>query len=168
MSNIPPMPPTPKPKKPTNCVVCDADLPDDKDQEVSPTMYYVVRYTCSNECHNKNLIDSNPVDKGWMPLVRALDKKLTKLIPGYEVLQVKEKFGGLRYYIEIPNYEYPRDEKLYDKVYDLIGEYEKVSFETCMICGEKGTTDTWGRYWVLALCEKHGKMRRDGENIFNG
>jgi hypothetical protein len=35
---------------------------------------------------------------GWYPIVTALDRKLADLDRGYRVLQVKEKFGTLRYY----------------------------------------------------------------------
>ena len=45
--------------------------------------------------------------KGWYPLVVELDQKLEKLVPGYEVNQVKEKFGTLRYYFEIPQQDDP-------------------------------------------------------------
>lgn len=37
-------------------------------------------------------------DRGWYPLLVALDKELAAIDPDYQVLQVKEKFGGLRYY----------------------------------------------------------------------
>jgi hypothetical protein len=39
-------------------------------------------------------------DKGWFPLVINCDKELAILDPDYAVHQVKEKFGGLRYYFE--------------------------------------------------------------------
>jgi len=39
---------------------------------------------------------------GWYPLLVDLDDKLSELFPNYEVQQVKEKFGGLRYYWEPP------------------------------------------------------------------
>ncbi len=38
------------------------------------------------------------VDKGWYPIIVRCDRDLTWLDPDYEVLQVKQKFGGLRYY----------------------------------------------------------------------
>jgi hypothetical protein len=41
-------------------------------------------------------------DIGWYPLVIELDQKLAKIFPGYELHQVKEKFGTLRYYIGFP------------------------------------------------------------------
>jgi hypothetical protein len=38
---------------------------------------------------------------GWYPLLIELDEKLAQIEPDYEIHQVKEKFGTLRYYIGI-------------------------------------------------------------------
>lgn len=42
------------------------------------------------------------VYEAWIPYIEKLDAELEALIPGYEVHQVKDKFGGLRYYFEVP------------------------------------------------------------------
>jgi hypothetical protein len=39
---------------------------------------------------------------GWYPLVIELDQRLSEIYPDYELHQVKEKFGTLRYYIGFP------------------------------------------------------------------
>jgi hypothetical protein len=39
------------------------------------------------------------VGAGWQPLIDELDRQLRELDPDYMVLQIKEKFGGLRYYV---------------------------------------------------------------------
>jgi hypothetical protein len=39
-------------------------------------------------------------DRGWYPLLVELDEQLRMLLPNYVLHQVKEKFGGLRYYWE--------------------------------------------------------------------
>jgi hypothetical protein len=41
-------------------------------------------------------------DKGWYLLLCELDEKITAIFPDYEVHQVKEKYGTLRYYIGFP------------------------------------------------------------------
>lgn len=41
-------------------------------------------------------------DKGWYPLIIKLDERLAEIIPDYELHQVKEKYGTLRYYIGLP------------------------------------------------------------------
>jgi hypothetical protein len=41
-------------------------------------------------------------DKGWYPLICELDEKIIEIFPDYEIHQVKEKYGTLRYYIGFP------------------------------------------------------------------
>ena len=42
------------------------------------------------------------VYEAWIPYIEKLDAELEALIPGYGVHQVKDKFGGLRYYFGVP------------------------------------------------------------------
>ncbi|MGP8241981.1 MAG: hypothetical protein ACLQQB_09505 [Solirubrobacteraceae bacterium] len=39
-------------------------------------------------------------DRGWYPILVELDEQLRTLLPTYVIHQMKEKFGGLRYYWE--------------------------------------------------------------------
>ena len=57
-------------------------------------------------------------DKGWYKILTDLDADLTRIVPGYEVHQVKEKYGRLRYYAStalsivdetLPEPECPKD-----------------------------------------------------------
>ena len=41
-------------------------------------------------------------EKGWYPLIISLDSELAAIYPDYELQQVKEKFGTLRYYFDVP------------------------------------------------------------------
>lgn len=74
------------------------------------------------------------VDIGWL----ALD--LTK----FEVVQVKEKFGGLRFYVSHGTKE----------IEAAIREAEAISYKTCEWCGKEGTGTTDGK-WQLTLCPTH-------------
>ena len=38
------------------------------------------------------------VDEGWYQLVVDCDKELSQIDPDYQIYQIKEKFGTLRYY----------------------------------------------------------------------
>lgn len=38
----------------------------------------------------------------WYPAIKACHEELTAALPGYNIAQIKEKFGGLRYYIDMP------------------------------------------------------------------
>ena len=39
------------------------------------------------------------IPDSWVPVLVKLDADLAKLYPSYTILQVKSKFGGLRYYV---------------------------------------------------------------------
>ncbi len=38
-------------------------------------------------------------DDEWYPVILKAHKELSALFPGYNIDQIKEKFGGLRYYV---------------------------------------------------------------------
>ena len=75
------------------------------------------------------------VDLGWFPLIDQLDKDLTAIDPNYEIHQVKEKFGGLRYYAQASS---GLTDKLYQKFRATITEAENRSFKTCEVSGNPG------------------------------
>lgn len=83
------------------------------------------------------------VGDGWMPLIIELDKKLAELVPDYRIEQVKEKFGGLRYYTDVP----------YDsEANKLIDQAEADSYRICENCGKPGEQTNSGGYWTKTLC----------------
>lgn len=42
-------------------------------------------------------------DHPWYPIIKETHERLNELIPGYNISQIKEKFGGLRYYFSYPD-----------------------------------------------------------------
>lgn len=70
----------------------------------------------------------------WFPLIWETYLKLTLLMPGYEVLQIKEKWGSLRFYVQVPrymlwlNYRTKTFEKLLDYIYEILDDVEERSF----------------------------------------
>lgn len=82
----------------------------------------------------RRTIDSwvQDVGEGWRPLVRALDVQLRDLDPDYQIGQIKEKFGGLRYYIDT----FAEDHL--QKAQELIRAAETSSFTICEDCGGPG------------------------------
>ena len=64
--------------------------------------------------------------------------------------QVKEKFGGLRFYVQAAT----------SKHYDYISFAESMSYRTCEQCGAPGKRYSMG--WHKTLCDIHADM--DGRN----
>ena len=65
--------------------------------------------------------------------------------------QVKEKFGGLRFYVNGAT----------DKIYNYISFAETMSYKTCEVCGSPGKTYTDG--WHQTLCDIHAEMNGRSE-----
>jgi lysozyme family protein len=96
---------------------------------------------------------------GWLHIVDRLDRQIAEIAPDYEITQVKEKFGGLRFYIGTIH-----DEDEFRDVHCLISEAEAESLRTCEVCGvtEDVTTSSGERgYWVKTLCREHRRERDD-------
>ncbi len=65
---------------------------------------------------------------GWVPLVERLVARLIKLGWNRRLAQVKEKFGGLRFYVDDAS----------DEVHAAIDRAERRSYRTCEVCGARG------------------------------
>lgn len=75
------------------------------------------------------------VDEGWYQIVVDCDKELRAIDPNYQILQIKEKFGGLRYYMTPCN---DTTEEQRDKMYEVISKYEAIAARTCEATGKPG------------------------------
>lgn len=84
------------------------------------------------------------ISDGWLKLTKDLIDDLIKLGWNKEVCQVKEKFGGLRFYINEGSKE----------IFQRIQDAEKLSSKTCETCGELGELRT-NIGWYTTLCDKH-------------
>lgn len=93
---------------------------------------------------------------GWHPIIADLDRNLREVAPDYRVLQVKEKFGGLRYYTVFPSANYL---EIKDRVEPLMRAAEAEASRTCEECGQPGTlrTDRWYR----TLCDADEVKRQE-------
>jgi hypothetical protein len=97
------------------------------------------------------------VGPGWEPLVDELHAEVLKRFPGVVVEQVKEKFGGLRYYVA--------KRSINESTSALIHEYEARSLRTCEWCGTTEGVEVKapeGR-WLKALCSSHHEAWARGE-----
>ena len=96
---------------------------------------------------NSNFFDC---DKGWYPIIKDLIEDLIQLGWDKQTCQVKEKFGGLRFYINEGS----------DEIYKRIVESENISYKTCETCGENGELRT-DIGWYLTLCDNHYNEKKN-------
>lgn len=100
------------------------------------------------------------IRSGWFDLVYVLSSKLEKLIDfvpesdpstlffdkeDYHAVQIKEKFGGLRFYMCAST----------EEMWNLIEEASAQSIKTCEICGAPG--EPCGNRWIETLCPAHSR-----------
>lgn len=103
-------------------------------------LVYAVELPYGFECGN-----------GWEPLIRRLSVKLQRLINKLpkrdqrdtHAVQVKQKFGGLRFYLACPS----------EAMYLAIRDAEQESFGICEDCGKPGKTARGRGNWVATLCQ---------------
>jgi hypothetical protein len=88
---------------------------------------------------------------GWFELLWRLCERLEPVVAAaeresghtFEVLQVKEKFGGLRFYTNFSD----------DAIFALIETAELESAQTCEVCGKPGARQSKG--WITTRCDEH-------------
>jgi len=88
-------------------------------------------------------------DDGWIPLIEILLKGISKIDikKTVRVFQIKEKFGGLRFYIEFTEpVEYSK------VIYNLITKAEEASYNICEVCGAI-SAKTDGKSRIKTLCK---------------
>jgi hypothetical protein len=96
--------------------------------------------------------------RGWYPLIVDLDRALAEIDPYYQVLQVKQKLGGLRYYFELRDQPDPADpdpESRQARADVLVQAAEKRAAHTCERCGNPGTLSRSKApdAWYQTMCD---------------
>ena len=86
-----------------------------------------------------NIVTQEKIDEAKV----KLDEETLK-VP--VAVQVKEKFGGLRFYVQAAT----------DKHHQYITFAESMSYRICELCGAEGKTYTDG--WHTTLCDIHAAM----------
>lgn len=82
---------------------------------------------------------------GWLDIIEELSQSLEALIDSEMccALQVKEKFGELRFYMSLES----------DEMSNLIETARIMSRQTCEMCGKPGKLT--GNRWFITLCDDH-------------
>ena len=106
-----------------------------KDEQFSPTEVYSKGYT-----REQALVS---VDYGWADLIHRVFDRLETLPHTPKIVQIKEKFGGLRVYTDY-----------YDETFaNFISEIELESYRVCAQCGKPGKLR--GKRWYYTSCDIH-------------
>lgn len=85
------------------------------------------------------------VDAGWDDILLELNERLAGLDEDYEVFQVTEKFGGLRYSCSIEQHP---------EAYRILAEAELEATRRCERCGRPGEINRETPA-IRALCPEH-------------
>lgn len=91
----------------------------------------------------RNLDHGFSIADGWKTLVCDLVDHLDTYQVPYEILQIKEKFGGLRFYYKAENAPEGFDA--------AVAKAEEESLAICEDCGAPGKR--LGDGWIRTLCE---------------
>jgi len=70
-------------------------------------------------------------ESGWHAIIAAIDAELRKIDPDYTVQQIKEKFGGLRYYFKTKTGRWV-------EMNEIVHRYEQDAWLTCEVSGGPG------------------------------
>lgn len=113
------------------------------------------------------------INEGWWPIIESLCKqiqshidwtnerhaalkkenqynlKIPRKVKQVVVGQIKEKFGGLRFYYDGGD----------DQIYGMVRMAESWAAKTCEKCGSPGQSRTGG--WIRTLCDKHEKEHQE-------
>ena len=88
-------------------------------------------------------------DNGWYELLDVLCDRISKAEESMEndihIAQIKEKFGGLRFYCHGAD----------DYSYGMIDFAEKISTRICEECGNPGRLMTTHTGWLYTACDEH-------------
>ena len=96
----------------------------------------------------------NEVPTGWHDLVKNTHERIIQVDPEYQIRQIKEKFGNLRYY-----YEASRSHAI-PEIDKIIRTAEVVSSVICQDCGTVGGKMRVIRHWYQTLCDACNDKRR--------
>jgi hypothetical protein len=96
-------------------------------------------------------------DDGWYDLLYNLCEELQSWSDSNEkqikAVQIKEKFGGLRYYIKVEPVEPKLTDEQWKELHKMIDKYETLSLTTCEVTGGHGSMCKRG-FLLKTLCSQ--------------
>ena len=123
------------------------------EQEIIKKYEYMFEYMKDEKVHYP-IRYGFACDDGWLPLLEILFKGMAELDTqkAVRIFQIKEKCGGLRFYIEFQSKNLLGEEYT-NKIYDLISKAESASYNICERCGASPAKQT-SKGWIKTLCSK--------------
>ncbi len=98
--------------------------------------------------------------KGWYALINDALDRIFEIDPDANVVDVKEKFGGLRLYVHASN-----DREELRKIYEITDEAEALADRTCPECGAVFESHDdlvrSPKAWIAYMCADCAKERTD-------
>lgn len=92
---------------------------------------------------------------GWKDIIERTHEKLLYVDPDYTIAQIKEKFGGLRYYYDHSFESY--DDIRREIMDDIVRSAEDEASRTCELCGANESRDKVEirvhKYWYFGYCQ---------------
>ena len=92
---------------------------------------------------------------GWYPILARIEKQLRQIDPDYQVLQIKEKFGTLRFYLA---WQYDELGKA------AVAEAEAEAARTYELCGSPGRLRIRNS-WLRTVCNDCGQSEDGYEEL---
>lgn len=92
------------------------------------------------------------VGPGWIHIIAKLHNAVFFMSPNYELVQVKQKFGGLRYYVNL-NLDNNQNQTISADIINVLIRYAEIqASQTCEECGEPGELNK-SNYWYRTVCK---------------
>lgn len=86
----------------------------------------------------------NDENEEWVSFADRVERPIPEPVEQVVAIQVKEKFGGLRFYYSGGD----------DYIRGVVDMAEEMSYVTCETCGSPGRLR--GKHWVRTVCDTHG------------
>ncbi|KAF3201810.1 hypothetical protein TWF192_002541 [Orbilia oligospora] len=88
-----------------------------------PPGYEALPHFVKSRWENNDYYVEQFADDPWYPVIKDTHEGIKRLVPNYNIVQIKEKFNGLRYYIDFPFAVEPANGYTVEEIHDRIREY---------------------------------------------
>ena len=122
---------------------------DTKSVKIYTILNYIYENIIPKICFTPTYTELNSMPIGWrkafgIQMCKEIKQALKKhnYLYNYRIMQIKEKYGSLRWY----------DAGAPEEIQTIINKYEDISYHTCISCGKPAKYLSTG--WICPYCEK--------------